>query len=302
MAAPRRPSQSSVAYSDHLGPSLWASPPPSVRSPACRPCNRAQVKAESPRQDQSAAFLVSPQDLDTSAGSHLHNAPRKPRKKARTAEEKAQRQQERILRNRLAAQTSRERKRKYIEDLEGMRDSLRSENSQLVKRVRSLEGENKELMSRLESMAGQIEDLKATVSCYDSPYQRSTGYRPLTPQARSPPPSQPQYLPVASVQHQQPIQWTTSQAYIPDTTTILNMSHPAVMSDQQSLLRPALSDDDSISDNNDQNSHDDSYMDNFLCYEPENIQHSAYLSNLCADGGFEHPGFPWTTPASRFVS
>ncbi|KZF21256.1 hypothetical protein L228DRAFT_249044 [Xylona heveae TC161] len=54
-----------------------------------------------------------------------------PRKRAKTDDEKEQRRIERVLRNRAAAQSSRERKRLEVEKLELERDDLAEENAQL---------------------------------------------------------------------------------------------------------------------------------------------------------------------------
>ncbi|KAI8811888.1 hypothetical protein BJ742DRAFT_768922 [Cladochytrium replicatum] len=78
------------------------------------------------------------------------------RRKALTAEEKEEKQKERMLRNRAAAQESRDKKKRYVENLESMTAELQSENSQLLTRLRHSESKNRLLESRLEMLASQF--------------------------------------------------------------------------------------------------------------------------------------------------
>ncbi|KAG0640072.1 hypothetical protein HOY80DRAFT_866059, partial [Tuber brumale] len=68
-----------------------------------------------------------------------------PRKRAKTAEEKEQRRIERVLRNRAAAQSSRERKQKEVEAMEEERSRLAESNAQLSARLADLEDANRVL-------------------------------------------------------------------------------------------------------------------------------------------------------------
>ncbi|KAI8811438.1 hypothetical protein BJ742DRAFT_797750 [Cladochytrium replicatum] len=78
------------------------------------------------------------------------------RRKALTIEEKEEKQKERMLRNRAAAQESRDKKKRYVENLESMTADLQSENSQLQARLRHSESKNRLLESRLEMLASQF--------------------------------------------------------------------------------------------------------------------------------------------------
>lgn len=79
---------------------------------------------------------------------------RKPmRKRAKTQEEKEARAQERIMRNRAAAQVSRERKREYVVTLE-------AENKSLNDRISSLTSENTNLRSTVSSLTQRLENLE----------------------------------------------------------------------------------------------------------------------------------------------
>lgn len=62
-----------------------------------------------------------------------------PRKRAKTETEKEQRRVERILRNRLAAHASREKKRKHVEELETKCSELTDENQSLNEQVEELQ-------------------------------------------------------------------------------------------------------------------------------------------------------------------
>jgi len=86
-----------------------------------------------------------------------------PRKRAKTEAEKEQRRIERVLRNRAAAQSSRERKRKEVEALEDVKNSLAhvnerlsSENGQLSQRINVLETRNQQLMKEVQMLREQL--------------------------------------------------------------------------------------------------------------------------------------------------
>ncbi|KAJ8104240.1 hypothetical protein POJ06DRAFT_244018 [Lipomyces tetrasporus] len=84
-----------------------------------------------------------------------------PRKRAKTAVEKEQRRVERILRNRQAAQSSREKKRKQLEELEVINSQLLSENKLAQERIAHVETENKALKSRLDELGSQLQAMKS---------------------------------------------------------------------------------------------------------------------------------------------
>ncbi|KAI9721068.1 MAG: hypothetical protein M1812_002549 [Candelaria pacifica] len=72
-----------------------------------------------------------------------------PRKRAKTPAEKEQRRIERVLRNRAAAQTSRERKRLEVDQLEAEKQVTEDRN-------RFLEDQNRELLAKISMMAEQM--------------------------------------------------------------------------------------------------------------------------------------------------
>ncbi|KAI8825278.1 uncharacterized protein EV422DRAFT_484484, partial [Fimicolochytrium jonesii] len=73
-----------------------------------------------------------------------------------TPEEKEQRAKDRAIRNRQAAQDSRDKKRKYMDDLEATNAALQQHNANLAKRLEVTERSNFTLMSRLEDLASQF--------------------------------------------------------------------------------------------------------------------------------------------------
>ncbi|KAG0197804.1 hypothetical protein BGX28_008697 [Mortierella sp. GBA30] len=80
------------------------------------------------------------------------------RKRPSTAEpmDKEAKARERVLRNRAAAQESRDKKRKYVAEIEASNDSLQQENCQLLKRLKTVESDNLALSQRLEALTAQF--------------------------------------------------------------------------------------------------------------------------------------------------
>ncbi|KAI8981896.1 hypothetical protein BDF20DRAFT_435208 [Mycotypha africana] len=83
-------------------------------------------------------------------------------KKSRvTLDDKDQKTKERILRNRAAAQESRDKKRRYIAELESNNQRLLHENDVMNKRLRMLEEQNALLQSQLDTFARQLTNIQA---------------------------------------------------------------------------------------------------------------------------------------------
>ncbi|KAI8637102.1 hypothetical protein BD408DRAFT_67627 [Parasitella parasitica] len=76
---------------------------------------------------------------------------------------KDQKTKERILRNRAAAQESRDKKRRYVSDLEASNKKLAQENEEVNKRVKTLEQQNAILNSQLEAFTRQLANLQAQI-------------------------------------------------------------------------------------------------------------------------------------------
>ncbi|KAL2005049.1 hypothetical protein VTN00DRAFT_2899 [Thermoascus crustaceus] len=79
-----------------------------------------------------------------------------PRKRAKTEDEKEQRRIERVLRNRAAAQTSRERKRLEVEKLEGEKKRIEQQNEFLLQRLAQMEAENSRLNRQVAQLSAEI--------------------------------------------------------------------------------------------------------------------------------------------------
>ncbi|KAL4801758.1 bZIP transcription factor HacA [Aspergillus unguis] len=93
-----------------------------------------------------------------------------PRKRAKTDDEKEQRRIERVLRNRAAAQTSRERKRLEMEKLENEKIDMEQQNQFLLKRLTQMEAENTRLSQQVAQLSAEVR----------------SGSRHTTPRASSP--------------------------------------------------------------------------------------------------------------------
>jgi len=85
-----------------------------------------------------------------------------PRKRAKTEDEKEQRRIERVLRNRAAAQTSRERKRLEVEKLEGEKQKMEQQNQFLLQRLAQMEAENNRLNRQVAQLSAEIRGSRGT--------------------------------------------------------------------------------------------------------------------------------------------
>lgn len=85
-----------------------------------------------------------------------------PRKRAKTEDEKEQRRIERVLRNRAAAQTSRERKRMEVERLENEKKRFEQQNAFLLQRLAQMEAENSRLTRQVEQLSAEIRGSRGT--------------------------------------------------------------------------------------------------------------------------------------------
>lgn len=90
-------------------------------------------------------------------------------KKSRLSlEDKDQKTKERILRNRAAAQESRDKKRRYVADLETSNERLQAENETMNKRIKVLETRNQSMSKQLSDFAQQIAELQQQLKTYNS--------------------------------------------------------------------------------------------------------------------------------------
>jgi transcriptional activator HAC1 len=101
------------------------------------------------------------------------------RKRAKTEDEKEQRRVERVLRNRRAAQSSRERKRLEVEALEEQKKAIERRNSDLEMRLAKMMAENADLTRQLAQATGSSPQPFASLP-HRSGTEQSTQHSPIT--------------------------------------------------------------------------------------------------------------------------
>jgi transcriptional activator HAC1 len=92
-----------------------------------------------------------------------------PRKRAKTDDEKEQRRIERVLRNRAAAQTSRERKRLEMEKLETEKIRMEQQNQFLIQRLSQMETENNRLSQQVAQLSAEVRGSRSATPKASSP-------------------------------------------------------------------------------------------------------------------------------------
>ncbi|KAM0198577.1 hypothetical protein ACHAPQ_010718 [Fusarium lateritium] len=158
-----------------------------------------------------------------------------PRKRAKTDDEKEQRRVERVLRNRRAAQSSRERKRQEVEALEKRNKELEAAFKQVQEYNASLIMQLQEARSSsLATHSSPLESFRENPSLSQelfSPQTTHTGVDELVPSNTTVDPTtlSPQLLPVAEsfedIPEQEPSKEHLSR---PDTTSCCDVVRPAV--------------------------------------------------------------------------
>jgi transcriptional activator HAC1 len=101
-----------------------------------------------------------------------------PRKRAKTDDEKEQRRIERVLRNRAAAQTSRERKRLEMEKLETEKIRMEQQNQFLLQRLTQMEVENNRLSQQVAKLSAEVRGSRSTTPKAGSPVVESPTLTP----------------------------------------------------------------------------------------------------------------------------
>lgn len=101
-----------------------------------------------------------------------------PRKRAKTDDEKEQRRIERVLRNRAAAQTSRERKRLEMEKLETEKIRMEQQNQFLIQRLSQMEVENNRLSQQVAQLSAEVRGSRSTTPKAASPVTESPTLTP----------------------------------------------------------------------------------------------------------------------------
>ncbi|KGO39151.1 Snf7 [Penicillium expansum] len=160
-----------------------------------------------------------------------------PRKRAKTDDEKEQRRIERVLRNRAAAQTSRERKRLEMEKLETEKIRMEQQNQFLIQRLSQMETENNRLSQQVAKLSAEVRGSRSVTPKASSPALESPTLTPtLFKQEGDELPMERIPFPTPSVTDYSPTLKPSTLAEASDVT-----QHPAaVLCDLQS----PLSDDD----------------------------------------------------------
>ncbi|KAG0261766.1 hypothetical protein DFQ27_002774 [Actinomortierella ambigua] len=115
----------------------------------------AAKRARTDTTTTSSSIPSTPSSTSTSTTSSTG-----PRKRSQDPADKEARARERVLRNRAAAQESRDKKRKYVAEIEESNAHLQQENSQLQKRLKTVEEDNQALSKRLEALTAQFEKMQ----------------------------------------------------------------------------------------------------------------------------------------------
>ncbi|KAG9320227.1 hypothetical protein KVV02_005146 [Mortierella alpina] len=138
-----------IAMASTSSSSAWA------HSPSISPM---VLKLESP----VLATLAAPASKSKATSSASSTAASSSRKRPSTAEpmDKEAKARERVLRNRAAAQESRDKKRKYVSEIEASNESLQQENCHLLKRLKTVESDNLALSQRLETLTAQFAQMQ----------------------------------------------------------------------------------------------------------------------------------------------
>ncbi|KAG9068200.1 hypothetical protein KI688_011795 [Linnemannia hyalina] len=85
---------------------------------------------------------------------------------------------ERVLRNRAAAQESRDKKRKYVAEIEASNENLQEENCQLLKRLKTVESDNLSLHQRLEALTAQFAQMQQQLASSSPSVKYNTNNQP----------------------------------------------------------------------------------------------------------------------------
>ncbi|KAG0025341.1 hypothetical protein BGZ82_010079 [Podila clonocystis] len=121
------------------------------------------LKLESPL----LTALSEPEESSSPSNGRRKSTSVGPSSKKRPASEpldKEAKARERVLRNRAAAQESRDKKRKYVAEIEASNESLQQENVQLLKRLKTVESDNLTLSHKLEALSAQFAQMQQQLS------------------------------------------------------------------------------------------------------------------------------------------
>ena len=147
----------SFDFSETISPeatSLLSTPPPTSRTD--KKDEKQTKKRRSWGQQLPAPTTNLPPRYDLLRGKSLDSLLTHYRKRAKTEAEKEQRRIERVIRNRLAAHSSRERKRKEVECLEDQKSVVETENYRLKQQVVVLASKNRQLEEEVNALRAEL--------------------------------------------------------------------------------------------------------------------------------------------------
>ncbi|KAL4923334.1 transcription factor HAC1 [Aspergillus undulatus] len=156
---------------DAFTDSLPSTPSPEVPVLTISPADTSLQTEDVAAEPDSKAEEKKPAKKRKSWGQELPvpktNLP--PRKRAKTEDEKEQRRIERVLRNRAAAQTSRERKRLEMEKLENEKVDMEQQNQFLLQRLAQMEAENNRLSQQVAQLSAEVRGSRHSTPMASSP-------------------------------------------------------------------------------------------------------------------------------------
>ncbi|KAF8935648.1 hypothetical protein BGZ47_009811 [Haplosporangium gracile] len=117
-----------------------------------------KVPSSSTKRSSASTRRTSVATSTAPSTSNANNSSRK--RSAADPTDKEAKARERVLRNRAAAQESRDKKRKYVAEIETSNETLQQENCQLLKRLKTVESDNLSLHQRLEALTAQFAQMQ----------------------------------------------------------------------------------------------------------------------------------------------
>ncbi|KAJ2742677.1 hypothetical protein GGI20_004318 [Coemansia sp. BCRC 34301] len=199
--------------------------------------------AESNKRKHSTVFSLSGSDFDLSQ----LPPPRPGRPTGKMHQDplmQEARKRARVLRNRAAAQLSREKKRHHLEQLEEENAELREKNDELEDRLSKAEDSNAELSARLDELTRQLRGFEAILLAAQKQQQQQ--HASLTPpladwvSASSPPAASPLHTPLCSAS-QVSIGSTDSSFVYTNAASIASPAVSTTLSQTSSLSSPDMS-------------------------------------------------------------
>ncbi|KAI1315014.1 hypothetical protein EDD11_001399 [Mortierella claussenii] len=135
-----------------------------LESPMLSCVDQATATEETPAKPRSSRNKSKTTASSSTATSSESSNTNSRKRAAADPTDKEAKARERVLRNRAAAQESRDKKRKYVADIEASNDTLQQENTQLLKRLKTVESDNLALSQRLEALTAQFAQMQQLLS------------------------------------------------------------------------------------------------------------------------------------------